>query len=97
MIGSPLSPDDIPQPSLSDTSPEARKVLIEIYRRMPPWQKLKQVSELILTVRQLALADIRRRYPPADEHELRMRLFSRWLSPEEMRRVYGWDPDKEGY
>jgi hypothetical protein len=24
-------------------------------------------------------------------------LASRWLSAETMRKVYGWDPDEEGY
>jgi hypothetical protein len=85
------------RPLLSDTSPEAEKVLIERYRRMPAWQKLRQVSELNRAVQQLALADIRRRHPHADEREQKLRLASRWLDAETMRKVYGWDPDEEGY
>jgi hypothetical protein len=85
------------RPSLSDTSPDAERVLIELYRRMPAWQKLRQVSELNRAVQQLALADIRRRHPHADEREQRLRLASRWLSADTMRKVYGWDPDEEGY
>jgi hypothetical protein len=85
------------RPPLSDTSPEAEKVLIELYRRMPAWQKLRQVSQLNRAVQELALCDIRRRHPHADEREQRLRLASRWLSAETMRKVYGWDPDEEGY
>lgn len=82
---------------LSDTSPEAEKLLIELYRRMPAWQKLRQVSQLTLAVQELALCDIRRRHPHADEHEQQLRLASRWLNAETMRQVFGWDPDREGY
>ena len=84
-------------PPLSDTSPEAEKVLIELYRRMPAWQKLRQVSELTRAVQELALCDIRRRHPQADEREQKLRLASRWLRAETMRKVYGWDPEREGY
>jgi hypothetical protein len=82
---------------LSDTSPEAERVLIELYRRMPAWQKLRQVVALNRMLRNLALDDIRCRHPHADAQELKLRLASRWLSAEMMRRVYGWDPDQEGY
>ena len=82
---------------LSDTSPEAERLLIEGYRRMPAWQKLHLVEDLNRTVEQLALGDIRRRYPQADEHELKLRLAARYLEPDLMRRVFGWDPAVEGY
>jgi len=85
------------RPSLSDTSPDMERVLIELYRRMPNWQKLRQVSELTRAVQELALCDIRRRHPHADEREQRLRLASRWLDAETMRQVFGWDPDREGY
>jgi hypothetical protein len=85
------------RPLSPDTHPEVEKRLIEAYRRMSAAEKLQRVRELTQFVQQLALADIRRRYPEADEHECRMRLASRWIEPELMRRAYGWDPDKEGY
>ena len=47
-------------------------------------------------VQQLAVLDIRRRYPNAEEYEIRMRLASRWLSAETMQKAFGWDPDLEG-
>jgi hypothetical protein len=81
----------------SDTSPEARKVLIEVYRKMPGWKKLEQVMELNRVVNELALADIRRRHPDASEREQMLRLASRRLPAETMRCVFGWDPDEKGY
>jgi hypothetical protein len=91
------SGENRPQPPLSDTHPEAERVMIEIYRRMPAWKKLQQVTSLTRLVNELALADIRQRHPNADEEEVKLRLASRWLSAEWMRKVYGWDPDREGY
>jgi hypothetical protein len=52
---------------------------------------------LTATTHQLALADIRRCHPNADEREQRLRLVSRWLDAAMMRRVFGWDPDVMGY
>jgi hypothetical protein len=34
-----------------DTSPEVERIMIEGYRKMPAWKKLKQVSELTQLVR----------------------------------------------
>jgi hypothetical protein len=59
--------------------------------------KLEQVRAMTLAVQELALLDIRRRHPDASERELELRLASRWLGPELMRRAFGWDPDREGY
>jgi hypothetical protein len=91
-----FSPDGLPKPPCSDTNPEPERVLIEIYRRMPAWQKLQQVSESTRMAEIVALADLRHRHPQASPHELKMRLATRRLGAELMRKVYGWDPDKEG-
>ncbi|HEX5080581.1 MAG TPA: hypothetical protein VFY40_00950 [Blastocatellia bacterium] len=81
----------------SDTSPEIERIMIEGYRKMPAWKKLQQVWELTEFVRQLAMNDIRRRYPLADDRERMLRLASRWLDPELMKKAFAWDPEKEGY
>jgi hypothetical protein len=81
----------------SDTSPEVERIMIEGYRKMPAWKKLQQVLELTQLVRQLAMNDIRRRYPFADDHERKLRMASRWLDPELMKKAFAWDPEKEGY
>lgn len=85
------------KPISPDTTPEAEAILIEGYRNMPVWKKLQQVGELTDLVCQLAMNDLRRRYPRADERELKLRLASRRIEPELMREAFGWDPDKEGY
>jgi hypothetical protein len=80
-----------------DTSPEVERIMIEGYRAMPAWKKLQQVWELTEFVRQLAMNDIGRRYPLANDRERALRLASRWLDPELMKKAFAWDPEKEGY
>jgi hypothetical protein len=53
--------------------------------------------EMTNTVRALALADIRRRHPNASDRECALRLASRHISADLMRKAFGWDPDVEGY
>lgn len=80
---------------LSDTSSEAEAQLIEGYRSMSHQDKLQQVVQLTQAVQKLALIDLRRRHPNADDRELQLRLAARWLDPELMRSLVGWDPDEE--
>jgi hypothetical protein len=58
----------------SDTSLEAERMQIELWRRMSPIEKLRAVSESTQAVLQLSLAGIRSRHPEAAEEECRMRL-----------------------
>jgi hypothetical protein len=81
----------------SDTHPAVEAMLIEGYRRMSPTQKLERVRALTRAVQELALLDIRRRHPDANEREQALRLASRWIEPELMLRAFGWDVRKEGY
>jgi hypothetical protein len=80
-----------------DTDPAVDALLIEAYRRMSPAEKLERVRALNHAVQELAVADIRRRHPDADEREISLRLASRWLDPELMLRAFGWDVRKAGY
>ncbi|HEV7893464.1 MAG TPA: hypothetical protein VGP08_22815 [Pyrinomonadaceae bacterium] len=80
-----------------DTTPEAERALIEMLRRAPTWKRAEQLGGLIHSRNVLILADLRRRYPEAGEEELRKRLASRLLPREDVIRVFGWDPEKEGY
>jgi len=91
-----------PLPSKSDlvpddTHPAISALLMDGYRKMSPAQKLERVRALNHAVQQLALIDIRRRHPDADDRELVLRLASRWIEPELMRRAFGWDVQKAGY
>jgi hypothetical protein len=81
----------------NDTHPKIHALLIEGYRKMSSSQKFAQACALTRTVQQLALLDVRRRHPHADEREQALRVASRWIEPEMMLRVFGWDVRKEGY
>jgi hypothetical protein len=80
-----------------DTHPAIQAILIEGYRKMSSAQKLERVRAPNHTVQQLALMDIRRRHPEADEREQSLRLASRWIEPDLMLRAFGWDVRKMGY
>ncbi|MBI4585031.1 MAG: hypothetical protein HY717_13545 [Planctomycetes bacterium] len=82
---------------LSDTSPQAEAVLIELARALPPWRKLEIALGMTAAVRQAALAGIRSRHPQASEEEARKRLAALLLPRELAIAAYGWDPEKEGY
>ncbi|HMJ26368.1 MAG TPA: hypothetical protein VK475_11085 [Pyrinomonadaceae bacterium] len=77
----------------SDTSPEAEAVLLDLLRGAPVWKRLQMVDQMFEMLRLLTMADLRRCYPNADEHELRRRFAARILSPEEVVAAYGWEPE----
>lgn len=72
-----------------DTWPEIEQLQIERLREMPPWRKLALVSEMHGTVRSLALAGIRQRYPDESPGQRRRRLADLLLGPELAARAYG--------
>ena len=82
---------------LDDTHPSMKALLIEGYRRMSATEKMDRVRALTLAVQELALADIRRRHPEADDREQALRLASRRIEPELMIRAFGWDVRIKGY
>jgi len=82
---------------MKDTSALVEKIVIEGYRKMTPWEKMKRVSELIKTVQQLALSRIRKQYGEISEYEQKLRLASLWLDRDTMIRVFDWDPKSKGY
>ncbi len=83
------------KPFSEDTSPEAQEVLFELIRRAPVWKRLRMVADLNETLRLLATADLKRRYPNATREEIQRRLAARRLKREEVIAAYGWDPAKE--
>ncbi len=76
----PLSPD---------TQPEIEHLQIERLRQMPSWRKVTLVAEMNRTVRTLALAGLRQRYPDDTPPQRRRRLADLLLGPELAARVYG--------
>jgi hypothetical protein len=82
---------------MDDTTPEVWRELAQRYRAMPAWRKIASVRQLNRRTTALALADIRQKHPDADERELRLRLASRRIDPELLRRGFGWDVKVRGY
>ncbi len=74
---------------LSDTSPEAERVLLDLLRQASPERKLRMVGEMNAMVLSLALEGLRSRYPDASDAELRRRLADLWLGEELALEVYG--------
>jgi hypothetical protein len=81
----------------NDTHPKIEALLIDGYRKMSPSQKLERVRALTRAVQELALLDVRRRHPTADAREQALRVASRWIEPDLMKRAFGWDAREVGY
>jgi hypothetical protein len=80
-----------------DTHPDVERILVEAYRRMMPAGRYRKVGEMNRAVELLALADVRRRYPNADDRECQLRVASRRIPADLMRKAFGWTSDVEGY
>ncbi len=85
------------EPLFNDTGEDAERLLIELARATPVWKKFQQVANATEACRAFAMAGIRSRHPDASEKELKLRLAALSLDRETMIRVYGWDPEVEGY
>jgi hypothetical protein len=71
----------------SDTTPEARRILIEIIRRQRPEQRLAIALDATDAARDMIRADLRARFPGANDEELHARFLERWLGAELARSV----------
>ena len=58
----------------SDTSREAERIQIELWRRMSPADKARAVSEISRAAQELSLAGIRQRHPGASERDCMLHL-----------------------
>jgi len=66
-----------------DTSSDAEKVQIEIFRRMKPQKRLRTAALLSETCRTLLAEGIRKRHPNYDEEQVRLAVI-RCLLPEDL-------------
>ena len=82
---------------LNDTDKKVQALLIEGYKRMSEAERLQKVCELNRLLVKLMEAEVRQRYPDADEREIRLRVASRWLPPELMRKAFGWNSKERGF
>lgn len=90
-------PSPARRPLSADTSPEAEALQFEHYRTLEPWQKVRIMCELGTLMETVARRGIRERHTTAGEHEIRLRLAALRLGPELVQRVWGWDPEVEGW
>jgi hypothetical protein len=79
--------------SLSDTSTQIEHMQLERFRQMPTWRKLALVAEMNQTVRALAVAGLRQRYPADTARQQQRRLADLMLGAELATRVYGPGPE----
>ena len=93
------SPYDVSMSELvlfEDTPLEVERILVDGYRHMSAARKIARVRDLNWTLQQLALAELRARFPVDDERTLRLRLAARSLDREVMIAAFGWDPEADG-
>ena len=58
-------------PGMKDTSTEAERVLIDIYRRMSPQEKWRRLGDAFRFAETLVAADVRARKPDATAEDIR--------------------------
>jgi hypothetical protein len=80
-----------------DTAPDTQRVLFELLGNATAGKKLELTFGLIHALRELIIADVRRRFPDAPEDELRNRVIARLLPRDAVIRAYGFDPELAGY
>ena len=80
-----------------DTTAAAEQVLVQLYRRMTPEQKLHAIFELQRAGDAIALAGIRSRHPSVSEREAALRLAARKYPQQLMVAAFGWNPQARGY
>ena len=80
----------------SDTPPDVEQMMLGLWRRATPDQKLARMFGMGHMINELARAETRQRYPAATPREIELRLASRSLDRETMINAFGWDPDIHG-
>ena len=79
---------------LADTRPDIENLRIARLRQMPSWRKMELTCEMSQTVRALARAGLRQRYPHDTPAQHQRRLADLLLGPELAARVYGPLPEE---
>ena len=71
-----------------DTSPEAERIQLEIFRKMTPDERLQRGSELSQLSRGLLADGVRYRHPDYNEDEVRLAVIRIELGDELFLKVY---------
>ncbi len=74
---------------LRDTDADAHRTHIDLMRRAEGWRKLQLADQLHQSLRMLALAGLRARYPEASPDELKRRLADLLLGTSLAEQAYG--------
>ncbi len=82
---------------LEQKDPELERILLEAIRKMTPAERVQKVNGMIALAHYLALSDVRKRHPDADDHECMLRVASRRVPPDLMLKAFGWDVREKGY
>ena len=80
-----------------DTTPQIQRKHYELMRKLSPEHRLSMAFALTDAIRQMLLADLKYRFPLANETEIRRRFIARVLSRKDVIRAYGFDPKAEGF
>ncbi|MBK9140191.1 MAG: hypothetical protein IPM17_15740 [Verrucomicrobia bacterium] len=72
-----------------DTSPEAERVLIALWRQASPARKIELICSANRIARDLALCGLRVRFPTESPERLRRRLADLWLGKTLAEKAYG--------
>lgn len=78
----------------TDTSPEARRVVCELYRQMTPARKFELIAQAYDFGKSLAMAGIRLRHPNATDTEVREMWARQHLGDELYEKAYGGKEDE---
>ena len=76
-----------------DTSPEAERILIELWREASGGRKFELVLDTTKALQEFLLAGLRERHPNESAQRLQRRFADLWLGPELAQRVYGEMPN----
>jgi hypothetical protein len=72
----------------ADTTPEAARVLVEIYRRMPPSKRLELALRMSDSLRSLVASGVRHRHPEYGEEQVTLAVTRLYLGEELFAKVY---------
>jgi hypothetical protein len=72
-----------------DTSKEAERVLLDLWRKATPARKFSIAFDTTRTLQEFILAGLRQRHPNDSPEKLRRRFAEAWLGPELARLAYG--------
>lgn len=76
---------------MTDTSPEIETIWLEMWKKVPPAERLRMGCEMFSAAKELAMAGIRKELGRDDPTEMRRRLFFRFygsdFTPEESERI----------